>query len=315
MLPTRVSDSERRSGSAALRVPPADTLDPVRRGRLFAAVAGVVVLFLAASSVPSPLYVVYQAQWGFSAATLTLIFAVYVLFLLASLLVVGGLSDHVGRRPVLAVALAVQTSAVIVFLLAQNVEMLLIARAVQGAATGAAITAMAATLVDLNPGARRSRERRDAAGRPRRRGAGLRAAGRVRAGADAPGLRPAARRVRGRRGGAGGAARDRPATLRRAGLAASAGARSLRAPRRGAEHRPGARRELGARWALPLARPVGRGEPVRAGAATSSAGSSSRCCAGSGRSARSPPSVARPSACSPPPGRCSRSAPSSPSSA
>jgi MFS family permease len=130
---------------------PADSLDPVRRGRLFAAVAGVVVLFLAASSVPSPLYVVYQAQWGFSAATLTTIFAVYVVFLLASLLVVGGLSDHVGRRPVLAVALGVQTVAVVLFLLATNVTMLLVARAVQGAATGAAITAMAATLVDLSP--------------------------------------------------------------------------------------------------------------------------------------------------------------------
>jgi predicted MFS family arabinose efflux permease len=146
-----VTSPDRGSGSTALRVAPADTLDPVRRGRLFAAVAGVVVLFLAASSVPSPLYVVYQAQWGFSAATLTLIFAVYVLFLLASLLVVGGLSDHVGRRPVLAVALAVQTLAVVMFLLAQNVEMLLIARAIQGVATGAAITAMAATLVDLHP--------------------------------------------------------------------------------------------------------------------------------------------------------------------
>ncbi|GAA4901185.1 MFS transporter [Actinomycetospora succinea] len=130
---------------------PADALDPVRRGRLFAAVAGVVVLFLAASSVPSPLYVVYQAAWGFSAATLTLVFAVYVLFLLASLLVVGGLSDHVGRRPVLAAALVVQTAAVVLFLVASNVTMLLVARAVQGAATGAAITAMAATLVDLHP--------------------------------------------------------------------------------------------------------------------------------------------------------------------
>jgi len=130
---------------------PADALDPVRRGRLFAAVAGVVVLFLAASSVPSPLYVVYQAAWGFSAATLTIVFAVYVLFLLTSLLVVGGLSDHVGRRPALAVALAVQTAAVVLFLVAGNVTTLLVARAVQGAATGAAITAMAATLVDLHP--------------------------------------------------------------------------------------------------------------------------------------------------------------------
>ncbi|GAA4877802.1 MFS transporter [Actinomycetospora straminea] len=130
---------------------PADALDPARRGRLFAAVAGVVVLFLAASSVPSPLYVVYQAQWGFSAATLTVVFAVYVLFLLTSLLVVGGLSDHVGRRPVLAVALVVQTVAVVLFLVADGVTTLLVARAVQGAATGAAITAMAATLVDLHP--------------------------------------------------------------------------------------------------------------------------------------------------------------------
>ena len=136
---------------ATLAGTPADTLHPVRRGRLFAAVAGVVVLFLAASSVPSPLYVVYQQLFGFSAATLTIIFAVYVLFLLMSLLTVGGLSDHLGRRPVLAGALAVQTVAVVLFLLAQNVAMLLVARAVQGAATGAAITAMAATLVDLAP--------------------------------------------------------------------------------------------------------------------------------------------------------------------
>lgn len=140
------------SPSSTVAAAPAPAgLDARRSARLFAAVSGAVVLFLAASSVPSPLYVVYQGMWHFSAITLTLVFAVYVLFLLLSLLVVGGLSDHVGRRPVLAWALAVQTVAVIVFLLAQNVTMLLVARAVQGAATGAAITAMAATLVDLGP--------------------------------------------------------------------------------------------------------------------------------------------------------------------
>lgn len=124
---------------------------PAVRRRLFVAMAGVVVLFLAASSVPSPLYVVYQQMWGFSSATLTLVFAVYVLLLLLSLLVVGGISDHLGRRPVLAAALAVQSVAVVLFLLAQGVAMLFVARAVQGAATGAAITVMAATLVDLSP--------------------------------------------------------------------------------------------------------------------------------------------------------------------
>src|SRR3954451_17811700 len=58
--------------------------------------------FMAAASAPSPLYVVYQHRWGFSATTLTAVFAVYALALLLALLTVGGISDHVGRRPVLA---------------------------------------------------------------------------------------------------------------------------------------------------------------------------------------------------------------------
>ena len=64
------------------------------------ATTGGVVMF--ASAAPSPLYPVYQQLWGFSAATLTLVFAVYVGALLLSLLTVGVLSDHVGRRPVIA---------------------------------------------------------------------------------------------------------------------------------------------------------------------------------------------------------------------
>ena len=42
--------------------------------------------FLAASSVPTPLYHLYQETWAFSPATLTLIFGVYALSLLAALL-------------------------------------------------------------------------------------------------------------------------------------------------------------------------------------------------------------------------------------
>jgi MFS family permease len=56
-------------------------------------------LLLFASSAPSPLYIVYQAKWGFSAITLTGIFAVYALGLLGALVVTGSLSDHLGRRP------------------------------------------------------------------------------------------------------------------------------------------------------------------------------------------------------------------------
>src|ERR1700712_3917420 len=82
----------------------------------FAAIAAIFVTFTAASAAPSPLYVVYQQQWGFSATTLTVVFAVYVLGLIGSLLVLGALSDYVGRRPVLASAIALELVALVLLL-------------------------------------------------------------------------------------------------------------------------------------------------------------------------------------------------------
>jgi MFS family permease len=117
----------------------------------FAAIAAIFVTFTAASAAPSPLYVVYQQQWGFSATTLTVIFAVYVAGLIAALLVLGALSDHVGRRPVLAAAIVLEAVALVLFLSAGDVSVLLAARLAQGIATGAALTTLGATLVDLNP--------------------------------------------------------------------------------------------------------------------------------------------------------------------
>jgi Major Facilitator Superfamily len=105
----------------------------------------------AASSVPSPLYSVYQVEFKFSALTLTLIFAVYVFALMASLLTVGRLSDFVGRRAVLAGALVVEAGAMALFLGANGVGGLLLARIVQGFATGAAIGVLGAYLLDLQP--------------------------------------------------------------------------------------------------------------------------------------------------------------------
>jgi MFS family permease len=115
----------------------------------FWSVATLLVLVLTASGVPSPLYRVYQEQFGFGSGVLTTIFAVYSLALLAALLVVGGLSDHVGRRPVLAGALLLQAAAMVLFLLADGVGSLLAARVVQGLATGAMTGALGATLLDF----------------------------------------------------------------------------------------------------------------------------------------------------------------------
>src|SRR3954449_9104258 len=119
------------------------------RPAAFWSVAVLLVLMLAASGVPSPLYRVYQEEFGFSSGVLTTIFAIYAFALLASLLVVGGLSDHVGRRPVIAAAFALEAVAMVLFLAADGVGWLLVARVVQGLATGALTSALGAWLLDL----------------------------------------------------------------------------------------------------------------------------------------------------------------------
>src|SRR5580700_3996826 len=121
------------------------------RSAAFGLEAAMLVLFLAASAAPTPLYRVYQARWGFSATTLTAVFAVYVLFLLATVLIFGSLSDHVGRRPVIITALAVDTAECILFLLAHGVGALFAARSLQGVAVGLAANALGAALLDLRP--------------------------------------------------------------------------------------------------------------------------------------------------------------------
>ena len=107
------------------------------------------MLMLAASGVPSPLYRVYQEEFGFSPGVLTAIFGIYALALLVSLLVVGGLSDHVGRRPVLAVAFLLEAASMVLFLAADGVGWLLAARVVQGLATGALTSTLGAAVIDL----------------------------------------------------------------------------------------------------------------------------------------------------------------------
>jgi len=115
-----------------------------------ALLASLIVSFLASSSAPTPLYAVYQAEWGFSPITTTVIFGVYAVAVLVALLTFGKISDHIGRRPVLFAALATQTVAMFVFASATDVSTLLIARVVQGIATGAAAAAIGAAMLDID---------------------------------------------------------------------------------------------------------------------------------------------------------------------
>jgi MFS family permease len=106
--------------------------------------------FLAASTAPTPLYHLYQDHLQFSAATLTLIFGVYALSLLAALLTVGSLSDYLGRKPVIFTAVLLNMLAMLLFINADSVAWLISARVLQGFATGMATAALGAALLDTD---------------------------------------------------------------------------------------------------------------------------------------------------------------------
>ena len=122
------------------------------------ALSGAIIgLALFASGTPSPLYGTYRELWGFSPPVLTLVYATYAFGVLTALLLAGRISDDVGRRPVLLGALGTLMGATVLFMVADSVVWLFVARGVQGLATGAALGAGSAALLDLHP-------RRDPAG-------------------------------------------------------------------------------------------------------------------------------------------------------
>jgi MFS family permease len=112
--------------------------------------ASITVSYLASSSAPTPLYPIYQAEWGFSPIAIAFVFGAYAVAVLAALLVTGRLSDYVGRRPVLIVATAIQAATMVLFAFADGLSTLISARVIQGLSTGAAIAAVGAGMMDVD---------------------------------------------------------------------------------------------------------------------------------------------------------------------
>jgi MFS family permease len=103
------------------------------------------------TTLPTPLYVIYQAQWHLSAAIVTVIFAVYAAGVLAALLLAGRSSDQAGRKPVLAAALGASALSTVIFLLAPDVEVLLAGRILSGLSAGLMTGTATAALSELIP--------------------------------------------------------------------------------------------------------------------------------------------------------------------
>ena len=108
------------------------------------------MLIAASSSAVTPLYRLYQVSMHLTPFWITVVFAVYVASLLAALLTVGGLSDYVGRKPVILAALLLNAVAMVLFAEARDVGQLILARAVQGLCVGVGTTALGAAILDTN---------------------------------------------------------------------------------------------------------------------------------------------------------------------
>jgi len=113
---------------------------------IVAYIFGVTIL---GTSLPAPLYTIYQRQWHFSAAVLTLIFAAYAVAVLVTLLVAGRASDQVGRKPVMAAALGFSVLSTIVFILAPSLGWLYAGRILSGLSAGLMTGAAPAALTEM----------------------------------------------------------------------------------------------------------------------------------------------------------------------
>lgn len=108
------------------------------------------VMISACSSAPTPLYHLYQQTFHLTSGTITLIFGAYAFALLAALLTAGGLSDFLGRKPLILMALLLNGAALVIFLFANSASGLIFARIVQGFATGIAFPTFGATILDTD---------------------------------------------------------------------------------------------------------------------------------------------------------------------
>ncbi len=127
----------------------------------FWVVAAVFLVVLAFSTVPTPLYGIYQRRDGFAVYVITVIFAAYAVGVMAALYLAGHISDWAGRRRMLLLSLAIQLASVAVFLVRTDVPGLIVARLLNGVGVGLMTPTATAYLTELwsssRPGASVSR--------------------------------------------------------------------------------------------------------------------------------------------------------------
>lgn len=126
----------------------------LRHGAGFWVIAAAFLAVMAFSTVPTPLYSLYQARDGFPTWVITVVFAAYAVGVIASLFLIGHLSDWAGRRRMVLVAVLLEVVAAAVFLVWNDVSGLIVARVLSGVGVGALTASATAHLSELRAVAR-----------------------------------------------------------------------------------------------------------------------------------------------------------------
>lgn len=107
------------------------------------------------TTIPTPLYALYAERLAFQPLTVTVLFAVYAVGVVAALALFGRLSDQIGRQPVLLISAALAAVSAVVFLLATSLPLLIAARVISGLSAGLMSGTGTAAVIDLFPAQRR----------------------------------------------------------------------------------------------------------------------------------------------------------------
>ncbi|MDT0431128.1 MFS transporter [Streptomyces salyersiae] len=127
--------------------------DRDRRGWLPSCLAGAVfAVCMAGTTLPTPLYGLYQDAFGFSELMVTVVYAVYAFGVIGVLLLAGNASDTVGRRPVLLWGLGCAALSAVCFLCATSLGWLYVGRLLSGLSAGLFTGAATAYVMELAPG-------------------------------------------------------------------------------------------------------------------------------------------------------------------
>lgn len=119
--------------------------------------AFVLLVGMASTTLPTPLYPYYQHHFGFDLLMTTVIFSAYGVAVLSTLLLAGNLSDRTGRRPVMLAACGLGIFSAVIFMLSAGVGSLMLGRFISGISAGLFTATATTQIVECAPAADQSK--------------------------------------------------------------------------------------------------------------------------------------------------------------